>query len=85
MVSPFEILCSDQGTLARAGMLSTAHGPISTPAFVPLATKDSVRGMIPSEVSELGYQMVLGNTFHLHLNPGDERIAALGGMHRFIA
>ncbi len=79
MASAFEILSSDQGTL------STAHGPISTPAFVPLATKGSVRGMIPSEVSELGYQMVLGNTFHLHLNPGDERIAALGGLHRFIA
>ncbi len=84
MASAFEILCSDQGTLARAGTLSTAHGPISTPAFVPLATKGSIRGMIPSEVSELGYQMVLGNTFHLHLNPGDERIAALGGLHRFI-
>ncbi len=84
MASAFEILSSDQGTLARAGTLSTAHGPISTPAFVPLATKGSIRGMIPSEVSELGYQMVLGNTFHLHLNPGDERIAALGGLHRFI-
>ncbi len=84
MASAFEILSSAQGTLARAGTLSTAHGPISTPAFVPLATKGSVRGMIPSEVSELGYQMVLGNTFHLHLNPGDERIAALGGLHRFI-
>ncbi len=85
MASPFEILSSDQGTLARAGTLSTAHGPISTPAFVPLATKGSVRGLIPSEVSELGYQIVLGNTFHLHLNPGDERIAALGGLHRFMA
>ncbi len=84
MASAFEILSSDRGTLARAGTLSTAHGPISTPAFVPLATKGSIRGMIPSEVSELGYQMVLGNTFHLHLNPGDERIAALGGLHRFI-
>ncbi len=84
MASAFEILGSDPDTLARAGTLSTAHGPISTPAFVPLATKGSVRGMIPSEVSELGYQMVLGNTFHLHLNPGDERIAALGGLHRFI-
>ncbi len=85
MASPFEILSSDQGTLARAGTLSTAHGPISTPAFVPLATKGSVRGLIPSEVSQLGYQIVLGNTFHLHLNPGDERIAALGGLHRFMA
>ncbi len=84
MASAFEILGSDPDTLARAGTLGTAHGPISTPAFVPLATKGSIRGMIPSEVSELGYQMVLGNTFHLHLNPGDERIAALGGLHRFI-
>jgi queuine tRNA-ribosyltransferase len=84
MASALEILASDSGSLARAGTLRTAHGDIRTPAFVPLATKGSVRGLLPAEVSELGYDIVLGNTFHLHLNPGDERIAALGGLHQFM-
>jgi len=84
MASALEILASDSGSLARAGVLSTAHGEIRTPAFVPLATKGSVRGLLPAEVSDLGYDIVLGNTFHLHLNPGDERIAALGGLHEFM-
>ena len=84
MASALEILASDSGSLARAGTLRTAHGEIRTPAFVPLATKASVRGLLPAEVSELGYDIVLGNTFHLHLNPGDERIAALGGLHQFM-
>ena len=84
MASALEILASDSGSLARAGTLRTAHGEIRTPAFVPLATKASVRGLLPAEVSDLGYDIVLGNTFHLHLNPGDERIAALGGLHQFM-
>ena len=84
MASALEILASDSGSLARAGILRTAHGEIRTPAFVPLATKGSVRGLLPAEVSDLGYEIVLGNTFHLHLNPGDERIAALGGLHEFM-
>jgi len=84
MASALEILASDSGSLARAGTLRTGHGDIRTPAFVPLATKASVRGLLPAEVSELGYDIVLGNTFHLHLNPGDERIAALGGLHEFM-
>jgi queuine tRNA-ribosyltransferase len=84
MESALEILASDPGSLARAGTLRTAHGEIRTPAFVPLATKASGRGLLPAEVSELGYDIVLGNTFHLHLNPGDERIAALGGLHEFM-
>ncbi|CAB4340835.1 unannotated protein [freshwater metagenome] len=84
MASVLEILDSDPASLARAGLLHTAHGDIRTPAFVPLATKATVRGLLPAEVSELGYDIVLGNTFHLHLNPGDERIAALGGLHEFM-
>ena len=84
MASALEILASDPDSLARAGTLRTAHGEIRTPAFVPLATKASVRGLLPAEVSELGYDIVLGNTFHLHLNPGDERIEALGGLHEFM-
>ena len=84
MTNALEILATDPGSRARAGKLRTAHGDVRTPAFVPLATKASVRGLLPAEVSELGYDIVLGNTFHLHLNPGDERIAALGGLHQFM-
>jgi queuine tRNA-ribosyltransferase len=69
---------------ARAGVLSTAHGLVETPAFVPLASHATVRGLLPAEVGELGYEMVLGNTFHLFVNPGHERIARLGGLHDFM-
>lgn len=74
----------DGATNARAGRLRTAHGDISTPAFVPLATKATVKGMLPAEVKALGYEMVLGNTFHLMLNPGAELIGRFGGLHRFM-
>jgi queuine tRNA-ribosyltransferase len=69
---------------ARAGRLLTAHGPVATPAFVPLATKATVRSLTSAQVADLGYEMVLGNTFHLMLSPGPERIAELGGLHRFM-
>jgi len=69
---------------ARAGLIRVAHGEVATPAFVPLATKGSVRGLSSREVAELGYELVLGNTFHLHLAPGEEQIAARGGLHRFM-
>ncbi|MGE5858287.1 MAG: tRNA-guanine transglycosylase, partial [Solirubrobacterales bacterium] len=62
-----------------------AHGQVATPAFVPLATKGSVRGLSSAEVARLGYEMVLGNTFHLHLSPGERLIAERGGLHRFMA
>jgi queuine tRNA-ribosyltransferase len=78
----FEIQARDGA--ARAGLIHTAHGPLSTPAFVPLATKGSVRGLSAAEVAGLGYEMVLGNTFHLMMAPGSERIAELGGLHRFM-
>ena len=69
---------------ARAGRLLTAHGPVATPAFVPLATKATVRSLSSNEVAGLGYELVLGNTFHLMLSPGAERIASLGGLHAFM-
>lgn len=69
---------------ARAGLLHTAHGDVRTPAFVPLATKATVKGLQPHEVSELGYDMVLGNTFHLMLDPGHELIERFGGLHGFM-
>src|SRR3954469_2174662 len=84
MASPLEIVARDPGSRARAGVLRTAHGEIRTPAFVPLATKATVKGLTPDEVRGLGYDMVLGNTYHLFLEPGHERIKGLGGLHDFM-
>jgi queuine tRNA-ribosyltransferase len=69
---------------ARAGTIETAHGPIETPTFIPLATKGSVRGLDGDEVAALGYQLILGNTYHLFVSPGPERIAAAGDLHGFM-
>src|SRR3954454_24872136 len=84
MASPLEIVARDPGSLARAGVLRTAHGEIRTPAFVPLATKATIKGLEPREVSALGYDMVLGNTFHLFLAPGADLVAHFGGLHDFM-
>lgn len=78
------IQARDPSSLARAGLLHTPHGDVRTPAFVPLATKATVKGLLPEEVSALGYDMVLGNTFHLHLRPGEDLIERMGGLHRFM-
>jgi queuine tRNA-ribosyltransferase len=69
---------------ARTGLLHTGRGAVRTPAFIPLATKGSVRGLSSAEVAALGYELVLGNTFHLHLSPGEELIAGRGGLHQFM-
>jgi queuine tRNA-ribosyltransferase len=79
----FEIIARDGG--ARAGILRTAHGEIATPAFIPLATKGVVKSLAAHEVAELGFELVLGNTYHLMLSPGEDRIAKLGGLHEFMA
>jgi len=69
---------------ARAGVIHTAHGPIETPAFIPLATRGTVRGLESEEVAGLGYELILGNTYHLFVSPGPERIAKAGGLHGFM-
>jgi queuine tRNA-ribosyltransferase len=71
-------------SLARSGTLQLAHGNVSTPAFVPLATKGVVKTLEPREVAAIGYEMVLGNTYHLFLSPGPELVAELGGLHAFM-
>ena len=83
-MSALQILHRDPGSRARAGVLRTGHGDIRTPAFVPLATKATVKGLEPREVAALGYEMVLGNTFHLFLDPGAELIEHFGGLHDFM-
>jgi queuine tRNA-ribosyltransferase len=80
----FAIEHRDPGSRARAGTLRLAHGDVPTPAFVPLATAGAVRGLLPREVADLGYRMVLGNTFHLLLDPGPELIAQHGGLNGFM-
>ena len=69
---------------ARRGRLDTAHGPLETPAFMPVGTAATVKAMTPEAVAETGAQCVLGNTYHLMLRPGSERIKRLGGLHEFM-
>jgi queuine tRNA-ribosyltransferase len=69
---------------ARAGRLKTARGWIETPIFMPVGTKATVKGMLPEELRGLGAQIILGNTYHLHLRPGEETIQRLGGLHKFM-
>lgn len=77
---------SVQGTdgRARAATLTTAHGDIQTPVFMPVGTRATVKAMLPEELVDLGAQVVLGNTYHLHLRPGEKIIANLGGLHQFM-
>jgi queuine tRNA-ribosyltransferase len=81
-VSAFDITARDGS--ARAGVIHTAHGEVRTPAFVPLASTGTVKSLDASEVAELGFDMVLGNTFHLFIQPGHELIAEMGGLHEFM-
>jgi len=79
----FELLSVDSRTGARRGRLWTAHGPVETPAFMPVGTNATVKAMAPWELEELGAEMVLANAYHLALRPGAELIERQGGLHRF--
>ena len=70
---------------ARLGTLHTAHGPIQTPIFMPVGTVGSVKAVAPDDLGHIGAEIILGNTYHLYLRPGDELIARRGGLHRFAA
>ena len=78
----FEVLAEDGA--ARRGRLTTLHGKVETPVFMPCGTYGSVKAMTPENLVQSGTQMLLGNTFHLHLRPGDETVRQLGGLHRFM-
>ena len=80
----FTIAARSPGSRARRGTLHLAHGDVQTPAFVPLATRGAVKTLEPRDVAALGYEMVLGNTFHLFLAPGHELVAEMGGLHEFM-
>jgi queuine tRNA-ribosyltransferase len=81
-VNNFNITATDGA--ARAGVLRTAHGDVPTPAFMPVGTKGTVKAVDPTELRALGATIVLGNTYHLHFRPGDDLVAELGGLHRFM-
>ncbi|MBZ5698229.1 MAG: tRNA guanosine(34) transglycosylase Tgt [Acidobacteriia bacterium] len=80
----FEVLKTDP-TGARLGRLTTPHGVIDTPAFMPVGTAGTVKGLTQQALADLGVQILLGNTYHLYLRPGHERIRRLGGLHRFMS
>jgi queuine tRNA-ribosyltransferase len=82
-VSVFTVTARDGA--ARAGVLRTAHGDVPTPAFMPVGTKGTVKGVDPAELRALGVSIVLGNTYHLHFKPGEDVVGELGGLHRFMA
>ena len=79
----FHLLATDGN--ARAGLLYTAHGPVETPIFMPVGTVGSVKAIAPDDLEAIGAQIILGNTYHLYLRPGDELIARRGGLHEFNA
>lgn len=80
----FKIEKKLEGSLGRAGILSTPHGEIETPAFVAVGTKATIKSLNPEQVRDVGTQVVLGNTYHLYLQPGDEVVAKAGGIGKFM-
>ncbi|GAB7082001.1 tRNA guanosine(34) transglycosylase Tgt [Megalodesulfovibrio paquesii] len=84
-LNPGEFSLLHQHGHARAGLLATAHGILETPVFMPVGTQGTVKALGPDDLQALGPRIILGNTYHLYLRPGDERIARLGGLHQFMA
>ena len=83
-MSDFRFQVTHRDGAARRGELRTAHGVIQTPAFMPVGTRGAVKALTPRHLEEIGAEMILGNTYHLYLKPGDALIARCGGLHRFI-
>jgi queuine tRNA-ribosyltransferase len=81
----FEFTISATAGSARAGSLATPHGPVVTPCFMPVGTQGTVRALSPFDLRATGATMVLANTYHLHVRPGEDVVQALGGLHRFMA
>ncbi|PYI59469.1 MAG: tRNA guanosine(34) transglycosylase Tgt [Verrucomicrobia bacterium] len=84
MQKNFELLTTDRQSKARQGRLTTAHGVIETPAFMPIGTQGSVKGVSPRELHEINAQIILGNTYHLFVRPGLDVIKHFGGLHNFM-
>ena len=80
----FTIDHQDSHSQARVGRMRTAHGEVRTPVFMPVGTQGTVKALIPEELQDMGVEMILGNTYHLYLRPGHDRIERLGGLHSFM-
>ena len=80
----FRIIKKDEKSSARLGEISTLHGKIHTPAFVTVGTQATVKSLTPEELKQIGAEVVLANTYHLFLRPGDGVIKKLGGLHKFM-
>ncbi|MBR2903126.1 MAG: tRNA guanosine(34) transglycosylase Tgt [Clostridia bacterium] len=80
----FEVIKTDPETGARAGILHTPHGDIETPVYMPVGTQATVKGMFPRDLKEAGSQIILANTYHLYMRPGDEIVKKAGGLHKFM-
>ncbi|MBI5699233.1 tRNA guanosine(34) transglycosylase Tgt [Candidatus Saganbacteria bacterium] len=80
----FEIIKKSKQSKARVGRLTTAHGVVNTPAFMPVGTQGTVKTMSPRNLDEIGAEIILSNTYHLYLRPGPELIALAGGLHKYI-
>ena len=80
----FEIVARDPHSRARAGLLHTPHGTIETPAFIGVATQGTIKGVTVEQLEATGLQMLIANTYHLYLRPGDELVREAGGLHRFM-
>jgi queuine tRNA-ribosyltransferase len=79
----FGLKATDSGSRARLGIIHTAHGAIDTPVFMPVGTQATVKSLSPADLEECGSSIILANTYHLHLRPGDELVAKAGGLHSF--
>jgi queuine tRNA-ribosyltransferase len=84
MASHFQLLGKDPSTGARRGRLTTLHGAVETPIFMPVGTQGTVKAVTPVHLRDIGAQIILGNTYHLNLRPGSELVRDLGGLHRFM-
>ncbi|MGC2716415.1 MAG: tRNA guanosine(34) transglycosylase Tgt, partial [Pseudolabrys sp.] len=84
MPQPFSFHLFNSDGAARRGEFVTPHGKVQTPAFMPVGTQATVKGLMPDDVRAAGVEILLGNTYHLMLRPGAERIASLGGLHKFM-
>ena len=80
----YELLHEDKNSGARRGIVHTPHGDIQTPVFMPVGTQATVKSMTPEEVKDLGAQIILSNTYHLYLRPGEKIVKEAGGLHKFM-
>ncbi len=80
----FEVIKTDPETGARAGVLHTPHGDIETPVYMPVGTQATVKGVFPRDLKEAGSQIILANTYHLYMRPGDNIVKQVGGLHKFM-